>query len=212
MNGMHLGIPTIQEIQRFTVEVLRRPEFGRFGEDAGKMAEEPGWIFSWLDFLRNPALESAGAVLVRILLIVLYVALVFFFVRILLSGSVRWRAPRGGRWLKEPFELSGEPHDEAPEVTLGRAESALADGDIRSAIRALYTAMLHVLTRSGLVRLKCWKTSLAYLRECPKDANQYVLLHKLTGAYNAIVYGHCIYDKSEIAQFLSELRCHCGQG
>lgn len=197
-------IPALQEVQRITEEVLRRPEFHRLNERA---AGEPGWLarlFDWLGAFRLFELGAFGTVIVKVLLIILLAALVVYLVRILLGryGELKHARAAGPLQASTGREMSGDE----PDATLQTAERALGTGDIRSAISILHRELIRLLSERGLVDRKKWKTSLIYLRECPKDTAQYPLLRELTLAFNTIVYGHFDYDRGEIARFLSELR------
>jgi hypothetical protein len=199
MSQPGLPLPSAQEIQRVTAEVLRRPEFAPARETGRQPLRWPGPA----RFLEP---GPAGTVILKILLFLLVTALVVHLVRLLLSASggpaLFRRAERLKAAALREHALSGEE----PEVLLRRAEEALAQGDLRSAIRLVYWIFIDRLAAAGLLARARWKTSLAYLGECPLHAEQYPLLQELTGAYNTIVYGHSPCEKEKIAGYISELR------
>ena len=145
-------------------------------------------------------------IVLKTLFILLLVILVAYLVRLLLSGSMRWADPAGR------LRSSREAGPEVTAVSGGlsgsieEAQIALKRGDLRTAVRILYRNLIERLGQGGLLKAALWKTSLAYLRECPRSAEQFTLLEETVQAYNAIVYGHLSYDERVIERLLAGLR------
>jgi hypothetical protein len=210
------GIPTLEDVQRITQEVLRRPEFADLS-DTGP--QQPGWlerVFNWLDWLRSLAIGLPGGNLaLKILLFALLGVLIFFLLRLIIrqagglrpGGSASPVDGLGAAWTGE----RGVRDEELGE-SLRRVELALTAGDTRAAIRTLYRALLKLMADRGFLMLKLWKTNLVYLRECPRDAPPQSLLREITTAYSMVVYAHAPYDRERIGQLLGELRAQGGQG
>ncbi len=205
-------MPTLQEIKRVTEEVLNRPEFNQ-----PRAASEPGEsglerFFDWLGSLGPFGSGPAGAFIIKLLLIVVFAALVLYLVRLLLAEPLRLkRISIEDRLNASSVQEQSSPGDEVGS-SLRQAEQALNGGDMRSAIRILYRTLIKMLSQKGFLKLERWKTNLAYLKECPKDIKQHSLLQELTLAYNHIVYAHYPYEKEKIARFLSRIRLYGEHG
>jgi hypothetical protein len=199
-------MPTAQEILRFTEEVLRRPEFNPAVRPAQRRLNFLERFLDWLASRGPVRIGPAGPVVLKTLFILLLVILVAFLVRLLLSGSMRWAHPPGR------LRSSRDPGPEVTAVSGGLsgsledAQTALNRGDLRTAVRILYRNLIERLSQGGLLKAALWKTSLAYLRECPRSAEQFTTLEQTVQAYNAIVYGHLSYDDRVIERLLSGLR------
>jgi hypothetical protein len=210
MNGT--GMPTAQEILRFTEEVLRRPEFQRGGGSPGDQPKFLERLLSWLSSIGPLRIGAAGSIFLKTLFILLLVLLVGYLVRLLLSGSGRMTLRRAIGRHKEAAGRERAPAIEGLQISVQRAERALIEGDLRSAVRILYRTLTERLAGRGLLDLAHWKTGLTYLRECPPEAKHYPLLQDTVEAYNSVVYGHYPYDKEKILRLLAELRGWGGQG
>ena len=199
-------MPTAQEIIRFTEEILRRPEFNPAARPAQRRL---GFLERFLDWLasRGPVrIGPAGPVVLKTLFILLLVILVAYLVRLLLSGSVRWAAPAGRLRSSRDDSLKEAAVSGGLSGSLEDAQIALKRGDLRTAVRILYRNLIERLSQGGFLKAALWKTSLAYLRECPQSAEQFTMLEETVQAYNAIVYGHLSYDDRVIERLLSSLR------
>jgi hypothetical protein len=196
------GIPSAQEILRFTEEVLQRSEFNR-GGPPGRRLGFMERLLSWLGSRGPLEIGPTGSIILKCLLVVALVLLVGYLVRLLLSGSPRWPLP-GGRGLRSA--AAQRPEGGGVEPGLEEAEEALKRGDLRSAVRILYRVLTEMLAEKGKLDLARWKTGLTYLRECPTSSEHYPLLLQTVQAYNAIVYGHYAYETEKIAHLLSQMR------
>jgi hypothetical protein len=214
MNGP--AVPSLEDVQRITAEVLRRPEFADLG---GAGPQRPAWlerVFAWLDSLEPLNIRIPGAGLgLKILLYALLGVLLFLLVRLIIrqTGGLRLGG-KASRLRALGASLSKERGGEDEELgeSLRRSELALAAGDARTAIRTLCRALLKLMADRGFLKLRPWKTNLAYLRECPKEAPAGALLRELTAAYSTVVYAHAPYDRARIEQLLAELRVQGGRG
>ena len=204
MNGS--ALPTAQEILRFTEEVLRRPEFNPAARPAQRRLNFLERFLDWLASRGPVRIGPAGPVVLKTLFILLLVVLVAYLVRLLLSGSVRWAAPAGRLRSSRDDSLKEAAVSGGLSGSLEDAQIALKRGDLRTAVRILYRNLIEMLSRGGFLKAALWKTSLAYLRECPRSAEQFTTLEQTVQAYNAIVYGHLPYDERVIERLLSGLR------
>ncbi len=177
-------VPEPAEIQRYTEEILRRPEFNA----TVQKPHTPGWLQRALEWLASHPLSLGDWSIGKILLIgvgaALAIVLVLWLVRFLRSGALRpahtERAP-GDRRAAELKPVTARE-------SLGLARGALAAGDERRAIQALLRACLDHLAALGAITLERWKTNTTYLGECPSSLPSYRLFHDLAAAHNDIVY------------------------
>lgn len=214
MNGP--ALPSLEEVQRVTAEVLRRPEFADIGAPGPR---RPGWLqglFDWLGALGPLRLDLRGVDLgARILLYALLGTLVFLLLRLLLRRGVQLRFGRSGRSAgrgKPALSVPRSSQEEGLPESLQRAESALGQGDARTAVRILCGTLLQLMARRGELTLQRWKTNLAYLRECPREAPSYPLLQELVGVYAAVVYAHAPCEPERIERLLTGLRAEGARG
>lgn len=208
MNGP--APPSLEEVQRVTAEVLRRPEFA---DVAGAGSRQPGWLerlFDWLDALGPLRIDLGGVELgARVLLYVLLAALVFFLLRLIIrqGGGLRFGRTGLSTGREAPaLSASRGGQEEGLRERLQQAEGALAQGDARAAVRILCGALLALMARRGELTLQRWKTNLAYLRECPREAPTYPLLQELVSVYAAVVYAHEPCERERLERLLARLR------
>ena len=206
MNGGFFRIPKPQDIQRVTEEILSRPEFSQLRAASEQKESRLERFFDWLGSLRLFDSWPAGAFMIKLLLAVLFAALVLYLVRLLTTGPLRLKRAPNKDIVKESYVQEQSPSNEDTKNSLRHAEQAMNRGDMRSAIRILYRSFINLLSQRGFLKLERWKTNLAYLKDCPQDIEQYSLLREITLAYNYIVYAHYPYEKKKIAQFLSKLK------
>ena len=206
MSEGNIKIPTPYEIQQVTEEILSRPEFNRL---RAASEHREGWLerfFDWVGSLRLFESGSAGETIFKILLIALFVFFIIYFIRLLLTGQRLFRRMRKKDGITASSIREKSPSDDETGGSLRHAEQALNRGDIRSAIRILYRTFIRMLSHKGFLKLERWKTNLAYLRECPKDIEQYPLLRELTFAHDNVVYAHFKYNREKISQFVTSVR------
>ncbi len=200
-----MRLPSAQEIQRVTGEILRRPEFRPPEEPTG---QAPGWLdrlADWLAALHLPVSAELAGLILKGLLVALIAAAAFYLARWLArEWKARPDAPRGTGRLSSAG-LRREDAAEDPADLLRQAEQALEAGDARAAVRLLYAALLWRLNRSGLIRSERWKTNQSYLAECPRQAEPYALLQRLTAAYDDIVYAHRPRSAGELTRLIGEV-------
>jgi hypothetical protein len=199
-----MTIPDPAEVQRYAEEVLRRPEFH------AATAQQPDrlpWLarlLAALAALRMPVFHGLGVVeLFAIGVAAAVVAvLAVHLVRLVRSGRLRL-APRA----MPPAEAAAPGVEAAatPLAALAAADGALAAGDARAAVQALLHACLLFLAGLGAIVLARWKTTTAYLAECPPAIGPLPLFRDLAAAHNDIVYAHRAVAPDRIAALRDEL-------
>lgn len=198
--------PTAPEIQKVTEEILRRPEFHAA---AAARPASPGWLdrlFSWLSVHKIFGSIPLDTFITWALLALAAAALIYYLLRLLLAEP---RNLRGARAAEVSSIAPKEPLPADPASLLADAEHALAAGDTRAAVQALYRAAVAALVAKGLLVIERWKTNLAYLRECPRTFERYEEFRELSSAYDEIVYAHKPPDQGKMAGLLVEARRLC---
>jgi hypothetical protein len=200
-------VPSSQEIQHVTREVLSRPEF----------QTSSGWetwintAADWLDdALQVLALWSQTHPIWRwvlfALLSVLLVLVLVHLVRLLRADL----APERQRERRRFAALGGgENTMEEPsppwQQTLLEVRQALHQDDGYRAIWLLHRYFLAVLDDREVLTFSSWKTNADYLQECPRTSPSYRLLSEMTAAYEHIVYAHRSVPLHAIAALLARV-------
>ena len=83
-------------------------------------------------------------------------------------------------------------------------------GSSLPAVQALLRACLLMLAARGAVALERWKTSTAYVAECPPTLPQFPVLRDLAATHNDIVYAHRPVALPRIAVLKTVLESHLG--
>jgi len=199
-----MTIPEPAEIQRFAEEVLRRPEFHAATVQQPDRLSWLARLVAWIAALRLPVFHGLGVVELFAIGVAaaVVVVLAVYLVRLLRSGRLRL-TPRA----KPPAKAAapgGEPAA-TPREALTAADTALAAGDARAAVQALLHACLLFLAGLGAIVLARWKTTTAYLAECPPATGPLPLFRDLAAAHNDIVYAHRAVEPDRIAALRDEL-------
>lgn len=195
-------VPEAAEIQRYSEEILRRPEFNP------TMVEPhtPGWLLRALEWLAtHRVLPFANVDIGKILLLVVGATLVtlltIWLVRLIRSGAFipRHQEKFPGQRASTPGKPT-TPHD-----SLRMASSALAAGDARGAVQALLRACLDHLATMGAITLERWKTNTIYLEECPTSMPSFAIFQELAMAHNDIVYAHRSIEANRMGAMMEAL-------
>jgi hypothetical protein len=196
------------EIQRYTEEVLRRPEFQG---QAARGPSVPLWLLPVIGWLSTPVPFLGGLSVGAVILLGVGAAAV----AVLVVPVVR-RLRAGHPWRVRGKEASNDRRGAPGRMTVTEreevraAEAALAAGDGRTAVQALLRACLLMLAARGAVALERWKTSTAYVAECPPTLPPFPVLRDLAATHNDIVYAHRDVALPRIAVLKSALESHLG--
>ncbi len=199
------GVPTREEIQEVTKQVLERSEFGaRPWDDGIETLRET--VLGWFASVGEWALETHPAVRWTLLVVLSLVlaALVAHIVYVTLKalpqrGVVRLDLSDRAGW--RALEGAARNFDEA----LALAHASLARGDLYRTIWIAHRLMLALLEKKGLLGFAKWKTNSQYLRECKDRGQAYDLLRSLTEAYEHIIYAHRPSSRGKVETLLSQI-------
>jgi hypothetical protein len=193
-------------IQRYTEEILRRPEFH---ERTTQGPSAPRWLLPLIAWLSTPVPFLGGlSVGALILLCMGAAALTVIAVPVVrrLRASPAGKSPAAAAGTRAPRGRATATQAEE----LRAAEAAMASGNARAAVQALLRACLLMLAAQGAVALEKWKTSTAYVAECPPTLPPFPVLRDLAAAHNDIVYAHRDVALPRIALLKASLEGHLG--
>ena len=191
-------MPTPEQIEAVTREVLARPEFGTRAEPAGS-----SWLEEVLQWLagRETGSSLIGSGLLTVVMWILVVVVVTYLIAMLVREIPLRTARTGKTRRKATIALEGQADTWEEALTLAR--EALAKGDHHRAIWIMHRLALGALDERGELHFARWKTNTDYLREIGDDTDD--LLHRLTAAYDRIVYAHGSGDDEVLAAFIDEV-------
>jgi hypothetical protein len=204
-----MTIPDPSEIQRYTEEVLRRPEFHAA---AARRPDAFPWLARFIAWLATRRLPIFGGIGIGELFaigigIAVLATLVVHLARLVRSGTLRG-APRTRTASETPAAVPAMAA--TPREAVRSADEALAAGDARGAVQALLHACLLFLAGLGAIALERWKTAAAYVKECPPSLAPFALFRDLAAAHNDIVYAHRVVAPQRLAAMRDALERHLG--
>lgn len=163
----------------------------------------PAWMQSVFDFFKALLPTTWTGVAVWVTVFVLLVVL-FVFWRLRRRAFSQPEEDQGG------FDGEREVERPAPEESFSEAHwrreaRLLAErGDHRGAVRALYTGLLLVLQRGGLLKFDKGKTNWEHLRELRRnDRTLAARLEPLTRLFDVARYGRATVEAATYDDFLS---------
>ena len=219
-------------------EVLRRDEFAWRLPNAAR--ETPGW---WADIQRaferfgkwisdlldrwfrqqrntNPGDDTLGWLAQNTQWILIALALVFVALLVILWMRRRRIPPKTARALpvSPVVDVASEQTtaDALPESGwMSLADTLIAQGDFRLALRALYLASIRYLSERRLLTIQFWKSGLDYRRELARRAKATPQVEPEfsanTAVFERVWYGRDLADAALVREFaarLEEMRKH----
>ena len=220
-----------RQFERTAAEVLRRDEFAWRLPAAA--TESPGWwqaiqrewerFAKWLGdlierwFRRSPSTDSGDGTLgwlaqnsewlLILLAIVFAVALGLLWIRRRrIPATITAAAPAAAVNIADEKVTA----DALPESGwLALAESLIAQGDFRLAVRALYLASVRYLSERRLVTIHFWKTGLDYRRELARRAKAMPAVEPMFASnhevFERVWYGRDTADPEVVRGFAARL-------
>jgi hypothetical protein len=199
-------VPSPQEIQHVTREVLSRPEFQTSSGWETWLNTAADWLDdAWQALALWSQTHPTWRWVLFTLLSVLLVLLLVHLVR-LLRADLALDRQRGRRFASLG---RGENTMEGPsppwQQMLLEVRQAIHQGDSYRAIWLLHRYFLAVLDDRKVLTFSSWKTNADYLQECPRTSPSYRLLSDMTAAYEHIVYAHRSVPLHAIAALLAQV-------
>lgn len=199
-------VPSPQEIQHVTREVLSRPEFQTSSAWETWLNTAADWLDDvWQALALWSQTHPTWRWVLFTLLSVLLVLLLVHLVRLLRADL----APDRQRGRRFAALGGGEKTTEGPsppwQQALLEVRQALHQGDGYRAIWLLHRYFLAVLDDREVLTFRSWKTNADYLQECPRTSPSYRLLSDMTAAYEHIVYAHRSVPLHAIAALLARV-------
>ena len=200
-------IPSPEEIQQVTQEILQRPEF-----QTSPPWEQ--WIDDFLERVRvllhdlalwlesHPITKWVAFALLGLLLVLLLIRLL----RLLVSDLLPYWASGGWqRGLPAANETAAAVSSGNWTEVLRAIRMAIGQEDSYRAVQLLHRYLLTVLDQRQLVAFASWKTNTDYLRECPRTSTAYKTLVEITDAYEQVVYAHQAVSLQTIFTLLAQV-------
>jgi hypothetical protein len=200
-------VPSPQDIQHVTREVLNRPEFQTHSGWETWLNTAADWLDdAWQALALWSQTHPTWRWLLLALLSILLILLLVHLVRLLRAdfapgrqrGRRRFAAVGGG-------ENSVEGPSPPWQQMLREARQAVHQGDRYRAIWLLHRYFLAVLDDRAVLAFSSWKTNADYLQECPRTHPSYRLLSDMTAVYEQIVYAHRSVPLHAIAALLAQV-------
>ncbi len=199
-------------------DILASPEYGR--EKPGKSPlERLGDVllspvkrfFKWLgEKLEGLSLPTPSGVLGQILMYAFYGVLISLAVLLLAKlvvGLARRGAQRASAGNKKPAVSSTmieEPEPAAePDTWIEVARRHAAEGDMRSAYRAAFTAVLVRLDRLGAIRYERQRTNGEYVRALRGHPQYLAAVRPAARDFDARWYGHLPVQQADFERMLA---------
>jgi hypothetical protein len=200
-------MPSPEEIQQVTREIVGRPEFQPEAAWEGWSTLFGGW---WKDVFRALALwlQSYPAlkwVVLGGLSLVLLMLLVRLISALRAGIALPWQPARRLRVASAAFWNATEGVPPSWHEALQEVRRAIGQGDGYGAIRGLHRCFVEALEQRGLLACAPWKTNTDYVRECPSPSAAYSLLADITRAYERIVYAHRPVPLHTISELLTQV-------
>lgn len=225
--------PTAEDARRALGKVLDRPQYRRRtateAEASGlqeKLESLSQRFLNWFERFLQPGapivwpawLQTIATFLIGLLPTTLRAAAVWVVVVVLLIALVVVRRERRKRreasddapgdegYDGEKVPERRDPEDGFSEAQWRREARLLAErGELRGAVRALYTGVLLVLQRGGLLRFDKGKTNWEHLRELRKnDRHLATRLEPLTRTFDVAWYGRGAVERGTYDEFLAK--------
>ena len=176
--------------------ILNRPEYATGERGSNALARLLQDLVNWLEKLfpkRNfgPSRVNFISVIAQIIVLVIAVAVIGYVLKIVLGWFLGRSKNEKKKKIKEPRIVLGERLEPDATATdlLGEAEALARQGDLRTAIRKAYIALLVELGDRKLISLAHHKTNRDYLNSLRTQPQIHSRMRGLTESFERHWYG-----------------------
>lgn len=190
--------------------ILKRPEYATGERGSNALARLLQDLLNWLEKLfpkRNIGPSRVGFIsaIAQILVLVLAVLVLLYVLKIILSWFLGRSKKEKKKKIKEPRIVLGERLEPDATATdlLAEAEALARQGDLRTAIRKAYIALLVELGDRKLISLAHHKTNRDYLNSLRSQPQIHSRMRGLTDSFERHWYGFVAATPNDWQDFRS---------